>query len=452
MIRGDQPVGVELSDTARLMRIRSDEATSASRAGPSSDAPAPAPCARGRGRCQGSQTSRPCSRRRRWTLERLKSIRRYGWPRSGPTATTPASSPTTSCAPPAPAATMRPMHLVDFSLALGGGGREGRPYRGGTGSCRARPGPRPDRWNLDGLGDRCRDGSRLSAERMTAIAARIDPWRVARRPARLAMFDQRPLIERVVAEVGHPLIEDLPIPYAAATYDLVTGRHELVTRGPVVDALMRSCAISVVFPPIVDGDAILVDAGVWEPVPISLARRWAPDRPVVGVQVISPKPAWFASPPLTWSLHAGARLLGIAPNGNRLNARRYSALLATRITEPWSMPGLTSSSSRSWATSAGSVSARWRSRVTAGTRPPCARWTRLRSRASGHRHGGGTTRPDHGRPAADPCPPRRRGDGHRRNHCPLRTEGRRVDLVVCTAARKGRSTIRTSTRSRPSRA
>jgi predicted acylesterase/phospholipase RssA len=157
---------------------------------------------------------------------------------------------------------------------------------------------------------------------------------MARRPARLALFDHRPVIEKVVAEVGHPDIEDLPIPYAAATYDLVSGRHELVTSGPVVDALMRSCAISVVFPPIVDGEAIWVDAGVWEPVPISLARRWAPDQPVVGVQVISPKPAWFGALPLAWSLHAGARLLGTAPNGNRLNACRYSALLATRITEP----------------------------------------------------------------------------------------------------------------------
>jgi NTE family protein len=227
------------------------------------------------------------------------------------------------------------MRLVDFSLALGGGGARGYAHIG-VAQALAERDLVPGRIVGTSMGSVIGAGmaAGLSAERMTAIAARIDPWRMARRPARLAMFDHRPLIERVVAEVGHPLIEDLPIPYAAATYDLVTGRHELVTRGPVVEALMRSCAISVVFPPIVDGDAILVDAGVWEPVPISLARRWAPDRPVVGVQVISPKPAWFASPPLTWSLHAGARLLGTAPNGNRLNARRYSALLAARITEP----------------------------------------------------------------------------------------------------------------------
>jgi predicted acylesterase/phospholipase RssA len=175
----------------------------------------------------------------------------------------------------------------------------------------------------------------LTSEQMTAMAARIDPWHMARRPARLALFDHRPLMELVVATVGNPLIEDLPIPYAAATYDLVAGRHELITTGRVSDALARSCAISVVFPPVVDGDAVWVDAGVWEPVPISLARRWAPEAPVVGVQVISPKPAWFAMPPLAWTLRAGARLFGgIGTNGAPLTARRYTALLADRITIP----------------------------------------------------------------------------------------------------------------------
>ena len=230
---------------------------------------------------------------------------------------------------------MGPMHLADFTLALGGGGARGYAHIG-VAQALAERDLVPGRIVGTSMGSVIGAGmaAGLGAERMAAIARRFDPWRMARRPARLAMFDHRPLIEKVVAEVGHPDIEDLPIPYASATYDLVSGRHELVTSGPVVDALMRSCAISVVFPPIVDGEAIWVDAGVWEPVPISLARRWAPDQPVVGVQVISPKPAWFGVPPLAWSLHAGARLLGTAPNGNRLNARRYSALLATRITEP----------------------------------------------------------------------------------------------------------------------
>jgi NTE family protein len=228
------------------------------------------------------------------------------------------------------------MNLDGFTLALGGGGARGYAHIGVAAALAERD-LAPARIIGTSMGSVVGAGlaAGLSAEQMTAMAARIDPWRMARRPARLAMFDHRPLMELIVAEVGNPRIEDLPTPYAAATYDLAAGRHELITSGPVADALARSCAISVIFPPIVEGDAVWVDAGVWEPVPISLARRWAPDATVLGVQVISPKPAWFATPPLAWSLRAGARLFGgTAPDGPRLTARRYTALLADRITNP----------------------------------------------------------------------------------------------------------------------
>ena len=59
--------------------------------------------------------------------------------------------------------------------------------------------------------------------------------------------------------------------------------------------------------------------------------------PVIGVQVISPKPAWFATSPVAWSLQAGARLLGTQPRPGKLGARRYTALLAERITGPLGM-------------------------------------------------------------------------------------------------------------------
>jgi predicted acylesterase/phospholipase RssA len=228
------------------------------------------------------------------------------------------------------------MNLDGFSLALGGGGARGYAHIG-VAAALAERGLVPGRIIGTSMGSVIGAGlaAGLGAEQMTAMAERIDPWRMAGRPARLALLDHRPLMERIVAEVGNPLIEELPIPYAAASYDLVAGRHELITSGRVADALKRSCAISVVFPPVVEGDAVWVDAGVWEPVPISLARRWAPDHPVIGVQCISAKPTWFATPPLAWSLRAGARLFGgTAPDGERLTARRYTALLADRITNP----------------------------------------------------------------------------------------------------------------------
>lgn len=221
-----------------------------------------------------------------------------------------------------------------FSLALGGGGARGFAHLG-VAEALAERGLVPGRIVGTSMGSVIGAGlaAGLTADRMVAMAAQFDPWRMARRPARLALFDHRPLMEQVVAEVGNPLIEDLPIPFAAATYDLVTGRQELITRGPVADALIRSCAFSVVFAPIIDGEAIWADAGLWEPVPISQTRAWSTD-PVVGVQVIAPKPAWFAKSPVAWSLRAGARVLGTGVRGDQLGARRYAALLAARITVP----------------------------------------------------------------------------------------------------------------------
>jgi NTE family protein len=221
-----------------------------------------------------------------------------------------------------------------FSLALGGGGARGFAHLG-VAEALAERGLVPGRILGTSMGSVIGAGlaAGLTAARMVELASRFDPWRMARRPARLGIFDHRPLMEQVVAEVGHPRIEDLPIPFGAATYDLVSGRHELITSGPVSEALIRSCALSVVFAPVSQGDAIWADAGVWEPVPISLARLLSSD-PVVGVQVIAPKPGWFASAPIAWSLRAGARMLGTGARGERLGARRYTALLAARITDP----------------------------------------------------------------------------------------------------------------------
>jgi NTE family protein len=221
-----------------------------------------------------------------------------------------------------------------FSLALGGGGARGFAHLG-VAEALAERGLIPGRIVGTSMGSVIGAGlaAGLTAEHMVAMAEQFDPWRMARRPARLAMFDHRPLMEQVVAEVGDPRIEDLPIPFGAATYDLVTGRQELITRGRVSDALIRSCAISVVFAPIIDGEAIWADAGVWEVVPISVTRAWS-EEPVVGVQVIAPKPSWFAKAPVAWSLRTGARVLGTGAPGGRLGARRYAALLAHRITDP----------------------------------------------------------------------------------------------------------------------
>jgi hypothetical protein len=88
------------------------------------------------------------------------------------------------------------------------------------------------------------------------------------------------------------------------------------------------------FPPRRDADGIWCDAGPWEGVPVSLARRWAPADPVIGVLVDIPKPAFLAGRLTGTLLRATSSRLGTATAAERLTARRYLGLLAARWADP----------------------------------------------------------------------------------------------------------------------
>jgi predicted acylesterase/phospholipase RssA len=174
---------------------------------------------------------------------------------------------------------------------------------------------------------------RSSAE-MLAAARRLPVYRLVRRRARLALFDPRPLVRRLAAELGDPLIEDLPTPLGVTVFDLVTGRPRLITAGRLVDALEASIAVPLFFPPRRDADGIWSDAGPWEGIPVSLARGWAPADPVVGVFVDVPKPGFLAGRIGGPILRGVSRRLGVGTAEERLTARRYLGLLTARWAEP----------------------------------------------------------------------------------------------------------------------
>jgi NTE family protein len=225
-----------------------------------------------------------------------------------------------------------------FTLALGGGGARGWAHIGVARALRE-AGMRPRR--IVGTSMGAIIGAGLAAERdpeaIEEVARRTGVYRLVGKRARLALFDPRPLLDVVAHGLGDPRIEDLPIPFGVTTYDLVSGRPKLITEGSLTMALERSIAVPLFFPPCTDKDGVWCDAGPWESVPVTLAREWDPDLPVIGVQVDVPKPAMLASRFGAAILRAAAERLGIganAPNGTRLTARRFLALLATRWAEP----------------------------------------------------------------------------------------------------------------------
>jgi NTE family protein len=219
-----------------------------------------------------------------------------------------------------------------FTLALGGGGGRGWAH---IGVARAldEAGLRPSLVVGTSMGAIVGAGlaAGLSPGAIEQMARRTSFYRLVGRRARFALFDPEPVLETLDAALGRARIEELPTPLAITAFDLVAGRPAAITSGPVVDALRRSIAVPLFFPPCRDASGVWCDAGPWEAVPVSVARSLSPD-PVIGVWADVPKPAVLASRPVATLLRAVAARAGGRADG--LSARRYLSLLALRWADP----------------------------------------------------------------------------------------------------------------------
>jgi len=72
-------------------------------------------------------------------------------------------------------------------------------------------------------------------------------------------------------------IEETKIPFRAVTADLVSGKQMVLSTGSLRRAVMASCSVPGFMPPLQDGDAFLVDGGIVNLVPASVARQEGAD-------------------------------------------------------------------------------------------------------------------------------------------------------------------------------
>lgn len=72
-------------------------------------------------------------------------------------------------------------------------------------------------------------------------------------------------------------IEDLKIPFAAVATDLNRGTRVVLDKGPVAKAVRASCSIPGVFQPVEHEGSLLVDGGVLDNIPVSVAREKGAD-------------------------------------------------------------------------------------------------------------------------------------------------------------------------------
>lgn len=229
---------------------------------------------------------------------------------------------------------MTPPLRSGFTLALGGGGGRGWAHIG-VAQALDEAGLRPGLVVGTSMGAIVGAGiaAGVAPREMERLAGEFSVSRAVRRGGRLALFDARPLLEHLRPILGDPLIEDLPLPLAVSAYDLVAGRPTAITSGPLLEALERSIAVPIVFPPTAVEGAVWCDAGPWESVPVSLARSLS-SAPVIGVWIDIPKPGLLASPPVATLLRRLGGRLGTGSPSDELTARRFAALLAMRWADP----------------------------------------------------------------------------------------------------------------------
>lgn len=229
---------------------------------------------------------------------------------------------------------MRTLRSSGFTLALGGGGGRGWAHIGVVRALEEEA-LRPGRIVGTSMGAIVGAGmaAGMTSREMEHLAGEISVRALVGRRGRFALFDPRPLLGRLRTILGDPLIEELPLPMAVSAFDLVAGRPAAITSGRLVDALERSIAVPLVFPPTAADGAVWCDAGPWEAVPVSLARALS-DAPVIGVWVDVAKPGLLAARPVAALLRGVGGRLRTGSATDQLTARRFLALLTTRWADP----------------------------------------------------------------------------------------------------------------------
>ena len=91
------------------------------------------------------------------------------------------------------------------------------------------------------------------------------------------LIDGKRVADELREQIRQPEIQTLNLPFRAVATDLNTGEEVVLDRGDVIEAVRASISIPGVFTPVARGDRLLVDGGLTNPVPVSLARALGAD-------------------------------------------------------------------------------------------------------------------------------------------------------------------------------
>ncbi|MBI3161783.1 MAG: patatin-like phospholipase family protein [Chloroflexi bacterium] len=104
-------------------------------------------------------------------------------------------------------------------------------------------------------------------------------------PSLLGVAGVRDFLARAV---GEKIFDDLKIPCAVTAVDVLSGGEVILSEGSLKNAILSTIALPGIFPVQRLNGWELVDGGVLNPVPVSVARMLSPGLPVVAVTLNDP--------------------------------------------------------------------------------------------------------------------------------------------------------------------
>jgi NTE family protein len=104
-------------------------------------------------------------------------------------------------------------------------------------------------------------------------------------PSLLGLSGARKLLDKLL---GEKTFADLKIPCAVTAVDAKTGTEVVISEGHLREAVLATIALPGIFPPLHMDGWELMDGGVLNPVPVSVARILSPDLPIVAVVLNDP--------------------------------------------------------------------------------------------------------------------------------------------------------------------
>jgi NTE family protein len=120
----------------------------------------------------------------------------------------------------------------------------------------------------------------------------------------LGLFDISRMEGFIDDLTGGLTFEQLKIPFAAVAVDILTDKVVVFRTGPMSRGIRASCSLPGIFSPLEDGDRLLIDGGVLNNLPVSVARDMGADY-LIAVDLL-PQPTMPSSRPRNlfemWSL------------------------------------------------------------------------------------------------------------------------------------------------------